>query len=105
MEPEAAGGAARHPRHPPGHHPFPVNAGHRRLVRGLSRRRIRARTVIFSLSGSDPDLLRDVRARTLRTGAAFKVLPTTSRRRCAGNWIGSEVVCREAWSAVPFADP
>ncbi|WFE40545.1 nucleoside-diphosphate sugar epimerase/dehydratase [Micromonospora sp. WMMD998] len=34
-----------------------------------------ARTVIFSMSGSNPRLLRDVRARTLEAGAAFKVLP------------------------------
>ncbi|MCI4065903.1 polysaccharide biosynthesis protein [Micromonospora sp. R77] len=38
-------------------------------------RRSRASTVIFSMSGSDAELMRDVRARTLRAGAAFKVLP------------------------------
>ncbi|SCF21658.1 NDP-sugar epimerase, includes UDP-GlcNAc-inverting 4,6-dehydratase FlaA1 and capsular polysaccharide biosynthesis protein EpsC [Micromonospora viridifaciens] len=34
-----------------------------------------ARTVIFSMSGADAELLRDVRGRALRAGAAFKVLP------------------------------
>ncbi|MFD2764999.1 nucleoside-diphosphate sugar epimerase/dehydratase [Micromonospora eburnea] len=34
-----------------------------------------ARTVIFSMSGADAELLRDVRDRTLQAGAAFKVLP------------------------------
>ncbi|MFE9655047.1 polysaccharide biosynthesis protein [Micromonospora sp. NPDC006431] len=38
-------------------------------------RATRAGTVIFSMSGSDAALLRDVRARTLQAGAAFKVLP------------------------------
>ncbi|SCL24488.1 NDP-sugar epimerase, includes UDP-GlcNAc-inverting 4,6-dehydratase FlaA1 and capsular polysaccharide biosynthesis protein EpsC [Micromonospora pallida] len=38
-------------------------------------RRTRATTVIFSMAGTDADLLRDVRSRTLETGAAFKVLP------------------------------
>lgn len=38
-------------------------------------RATRARTVIFSLSGSSPELLRDVRGRSLQAGAAFKVLP------------------------------
>ncbi|WBB80852.1 polysaccharide biosynthesis protein [Micromonospora sp. WMMD882] len=38
-------------------------------------RRTRAATVIFSMAGSDPELLRDVRRRTLEAGAAFKVLP------------------------------
>ncbi|MFE2618330.1 polysaccharide biosynthesis protein [Micromonospora chalcea] len=34
-----------------------------------------ANMVIFSMSGSDRQLLRDVRTRTLEAGAAFKVLP------------------------------
>ncbi|TDB71431.1 polysaccharide biosynthesis protein [Micromonospora sp. KC723] len=38
-------------------------------------RRTRATTVIFSINGSDAELMRDVRARTLQAGAAFKVLP------------------------------
>ncbi|GAA4563168.1 hypothetical protein GCM10023176_06540 [Micromonospora coerulea] len=38
-------------------------------------RRTGARTVIFSMSGSDAELMRDVRSRTLQAGAAFKVLP------------------------------
>ncbi len=42
---------------------------------GVAVRATRARTVIFSLSGSDPELLRDVRRRTLQAGAGFKVLP------------------------------
>ncbi|MGW4153039.1 polysaccharide biosynthesis protein [Micromonospora chersina] len=42
---------------------------------GAAVRGTGARTVIFSMSGSEPRLLRDVRARTLEAGAAFKVLP------------------------------
>ncbi|MFC4147601.1 polysaccharide biosynthesis protein [Micromonospora mangrovi] len=38
-------------------------------------RRTQARTVIFSMSGSDAELMRDVRGRTLQAGATFKVLP------------------------------
>ncbi|WFE65656.1 nucleoside-diphosphate sugar epimerase/dehydratase [Micromonospora sp. WMMD714] len=38
-------------------------------------RRTRASTVIFSINGSDAALMRDVRSRTLQSGAAFKVLP------------------------------
>jgi FlaA1/EpsC-like NDP-sugar epimerase len=38
-------------------------------------RRTRASTVIFSINGSDAELMRDVRSRTLQSGAAFKVLP------------------------------
>ncbi|WP_089154166.1 nucleoside-diphosphate sugar epimerase/dehydratase [Micromonospora sp. NBS 11-29] len=38
-------------------------------------RATQARAVIFSMSGSDPGLLRDVRTRTLEAEAAFKVLP------------------------------
>ncbi|SCG44645.1 polysaccharide biosynthesis protein [Micromonospora halophytica] len=38
-------------------------------------RRTRATTVIFSINGSDAELMRDVRGRTLQAGAAFKVLP------------------------------
>ncbi|MBY8874724.1 polysaccharide biosynthesis protein [Micromonospora sp. PLK6-60] len=34
-----------------------------------------ADTVIFSMAGAAPELMRDVRARTLQAGAAFKVLP------------------------------
>ncbi|WP_428965385.1 polysaccharide biosynthesis protein [Micromonospora fluostatini] len=37
--------------------------------------RTRADTVIFCMDGTDAELIRDVRARTLRAGAAFKVLP------------------------------
>ncbi len=42
---------------------------------GTAVRRTGARTVIFSMSGADAALLRDVRGRTLQAGAAFKVLP------------------------------
>ncbi|MGC4892616.1 polysaccharide biosynthesis protein [Micromonospora sp. DT31] len=42
---------------------------------GTAVRATRATTVIFSMSGSEPSLLRDVRTRTLEAGAAFKVLP------------------------------
>ncbi|WDZ83071.1 polysaccharide biosynthesis protein [Micromonospora cathayae] len=38
-------------------------------------RRTRAQTVILSIGDSDPELLRDVRRRTLEAGAEFKVLP------------------------------
>ncbi|MER6593252.1 polysaccharide biosynthesis protein [Micromonospora purpureochromogenes] len=38
-------------------------------------RRTGATTVIFSIDGSDAELMRDVRRRTLQAGAAFKVLP------------------------------
>ncbi|MEV0003513.1 nucleoside-diphosphate sugar epimerase/dehydratase [Micromonospora sp. NPDC050980] len=42
---------------------------------GAVIRGTQARTVIFSMSCADAELLRDVRARTLEAGAAFKVLP------------------------------
>ncbi|SBT42460.1 nucleoside-diphosphate sugar epimerase/dehydratase [Micromonospora narathiwatensis] len=42
---------------------------------GAAVRDTGARTVIFSMSGADAELLRDVRGRTLQAGAAFKVLP------------------------------
>ncbi|WP_405089638.1 polysaccharide biosynthesis protein [Micromonospora sp. NBC_01392] len=42
---------------------------------GAVVRATQARTVIFSMTGGDPRLLRDVRTRTLEAGATFKVLP------------------------------
>jgi FlaA1/EpsC-like NDP-sugar epimerase len=37
-----------------------------------------ARTVVFSVANADAELVRDVRASTLRAGASFKVLPSVS---------------------------
>ncbi|MFU8851209.1 polysaccharide biosynthesis protein [Micromonospora sp. SL1-18] len=54
-------------------HGLPVLGGRERI--GAAVRDNGARTVIFSMSGADAGLLRDVRARTLQAGAAFKVLP------------------------------
>ncbi|MEU2610006.1 nucleoside-diphosphate sugar epimerase/dehydratase [Micromonospora sp. NPDC007271] len=42
---------------------------------GTAVRATGARTVIFSMSGADPELLRDVRSQAIQAGAAFKVLP------------------------------
>ncbi|MFF5174502.1 polysaccharide biosynthesis protein [Micromonospora sp. NPDC000089] len=50
-----------------------VLGGRRQIEQAV--RRTGATTVIFSIDGSDAELMRDVRARTLRAGAAFKVLP------------------------------
>ncbi|MEH0936455.1 nucleoside-diphosphate sugar epimerase/dehydratase [Micromonospora psammae] len=50
-----------------------VLGGREQLEQAVQR--TRATTVIFSLNSSDPELMRDVRRRTLRAGAAFKVLP------------------------------
>ncbi|MDZ5442978.1 polysaccharide biosynthesis protein [Micromonospora sp. 4G57] len=62
----------------PGHHRLRLAGlrvlGGREQI-GEAVHRTRARTVIFSMSGSDAELMRDVRSRTLQAGAAFKVLP------------------------------
>ncbi|GII21218.1 dTDP-glucose 4,6-dehydratase [Planosporangium mesophilum] len=38
----------------------------------------KARTVVFSVANADAELVRDVRDRTLRAGATFKILPSVS---------------------------
>ncbi|MGX4654207.1 polysaccharide biosynthesis protein [Micromonospora sp. SCSIO 07396] len=50
-----------------------VLGGREQLIQAV--RSTRAGTVIFSINGSDAELMRDVRSRTLQAGAAFKVLP------------------------------
>ncbi|MFI9639715.1 polysaccharide biosynthesis protein [Micromonospora sp. NPDC051925] len=50
-----------------------VLGGREQLTQAVHR--TRASTVIFSINGSDAELMRDVRSRTLQAGAAFKVLP------------------------------